>query len=109
VPTVHWVNSTSVKREKAVLGIKEVKVQQTGPYLGKAMMKLHQDFGLTNKVVGTTTDNGKNNISPFKLFATNVDIIPVIDDDEDKEDEVDEIRAMIMVGEALDDDVDYEV
>ena len=74
--TVHWVNSTSLKREKAVLGIKEVKVQQTGPYLGTAMMELHQDFGLTNKVVGTTTDNGKNYISAFKLFAANVDIIP---------------------------------
>jgi hypothetical protein len=60
-------------------------------------------------VVGTTTDNGKNYISAFKLFAANVDIIPVIDDDDDKEDEVDEIQAMVMVGEALDDDVDYEV
>jgi hypothetical protein len=110
--TVHWVNSTTLKREKAVLGIKEVKVQQTGPYLGKAMMELHQDFGLTNKVVGTTTDNGKNYISAFKLFAANVDIIPVIDDDEDEEDEedeVDETRAVVMVGEALDADVEDEV
>ncbi len=109
--TVHWVNSTTLKREKAVLGIKEVKVQQTGPYLGKAMMELHQDFGLTNKVVGTTTDNGKNYISAFKLFAANVDIIPVINDDEDeedKEDVVDETRVVI-VGGALDNDMDDEV
>jgi hypothetical protein len=115
--TVHWVNSTSLKREKAVLGIKEVKVQQTGHYLGKAMMELHQAFGLTNKVVGTTTDNGLNYISAFKLFAANVDIIPVIDDDEDEADREDETPALVMVGEtldkaldeALDDDVDDKV
>jgi hypothetical protein len=81
--TVHWVNSTTLKREKAVLGIKELKVQQTGTYLGKAMIELHQEFNLSNKVVGTTTDNGMNYVSAFKLFAGNVEI-PEIDDEVDK-------------------------
>ena len=80
--TVHWVNVASLKREKAVLGIKEIAVQQTGTYLAKAMMDLHREFGITNKVVSTTTDNGANYVSAFKLFAGNVETMPEIDSDE---------------------------
>jgi hypothetical protein len=72
--TVHWINVASLKREKAVLGIKEVVVQQTGTYLAKAMMDLQTEFGLSNKVVTTTTDNGTNYVSAFKLFADNVEV-----------------------------------
>jgi len=64
--TVHWINSDSLKREKAVLGIKEIFVSQTAGYIAKALMDLHQEFGLTSKVVSTTTDNGANYVAAFK-------------------------------------------
>jgi hypothetical protein len=67
--TVHWVNSTSLKREKAVLVIKEIFVRQTGDYLAKAMLDLHQEFGLSSKVVSTTTDNGANNGAFKTMYA----------------------------------------
>ncbi len=70
--TVHWIDPASLKREKAVLGIKEIKVQQIGSYLAKAMMDLHQEFSLTSKVVSTTTDNGSNYVAAFKI-ASNVE------------------------------------
>lgn len=71
--TVHWIDPASLKREKAVLGIKEIVVQQRGTYLARAMMDLHQEFGLSNKVVSTTTDNGKNYVAAFQMFAGNVE------------------------------------
>jgi hypothetical protein len=72
--TVHWLNPNSVKREKAVLGIKEICAQQTGDYLAKAMMELHQEFGLSGKVISTTTDNGANYGAAFKImFAGTVE------------------------------------
>jgi hypothetical protein len=72
--TVHWVDSTSLKRERAVLGIKEIGVQ-TETCLARAMMDLHREFGIANKVVGTTTDNGMDYAFAFKLFAaSNVEI-----------------------------------
>ena len=71
--TVHWIDPVSLKREKTVLGIKEIVVQQDGTYLAKAMMDLHQEFGLSKKVVSTTTDNGRNYVAAFKMFAGNVE------------------------------------
>lgn len=69
--TVHWVDSTSLKREKAVLGIKEITVKQSGAYLAKAMIGLHLEFGLSSKVISTTTDNGSNYVAAFKMSADN--------------------------------------
>ncbi len=83
--TAQWVNSTSLKRETAVLGIKEIGVgveQQAETYLARAMMDLHREFGLTNKVVGTTTDNCMDYASAFKLFAASNVEIPEIDMEE---------------------------
>lgn len=71
--TVHWIDSISLKREKAVLGIKEIFVQQEATYLAKAMIDLHREFGLSKKVVSTTTDNGRNYVAAFKLFAGDVE------------------------------------
>ena len=69
--TVHWINGVSLQREKAVLGIKEIKVRQTADYLAQALLDLHQEFGLSRgKVVSTTTDNGANYVAAFKkLYA----------------------------------------
>jgi hypothetical protein len=75
--TADWVNSTSLKRETAVLGIKEIQgvQQQTETCLAKAMMDLHREFGISNKVIGTTTANGMDYVAAFKLFAaSNVEI-----------------------------------
>jgi len=69
--TVHWISSDNLKREKAVLGIKEITVRQTADYLAKALLDLHQEFGLTGKVLSTTTDNGANYVAAFKtMYAT---------------------------------------
>lgn len=66
--TIHWIDSVTLKREKAVLGIKEICVRQTADYLAKALLDLHQEFGLTGKVVSTTTDNGANYVAAFKTM-----------------------------------------
>jgi hypothetical protein len=68
--TVHWCDGETLKREKAVLGIKEIIVQQTGDYLAKAMMDLLHEFGLASKAVSITTDNGANYIAAFKILLS---------------------------------------
>jgi hypothetical protein len=65
--TVHWINRETLQREKAVLGIKEISERQTADYLAKALIDLHQQFGLNKgNVVSTTTDNGANYVAAFK-------------------------------------------
>lgn len=69
--TVHWINSENLKREKAVLGIKEISVSQTADYLAKCLLEMHAEFGLTGKVISTTTDNGANYVAAFKRMTAN--------------------------------------
>ncbi len=65
--TVHWINRETLQREKAALGIKEISERQTADYLAKALIDLHQQFGLNKgNVVSTTTDNGANYVAAFK-------------------------------------------
>jgi hypothetical protein len=101
--TVHWINSVSLKREKAVLGIKEISVRQTADYLAKAVVDLHQDFNLSGKLVSTTTDNGANYVAAFKIMYAEAveDIQPVerpIEEDPAGEEEP---VALVGVEEAL--------
>jgi hypothetical protein len=68
--TFHWCDGENLKREMAVLGIKEIIVQQTGAYLAKAMMDLLHEFGLAGKAVSFTIDNSANYIAAFKILLS---------------------------------------
>lgn len=67
--TVHWIDTTNLKRAKAVLGVKQIVVRQEAAYLSRAMMELHDEFSLSQKVVSTTTENGRNYVAVFSDFA----------------------------------------
>ena len=43
--------------------------KQTNVVLAQAIYDTHQEFGLGNKVVATTTDNGTNYVAAFKYFG----------------------------------------
>jgi hypothetical protein len=68
------------------------------------MMDLHEEFGLSQKVVSTTTDNGRNYVAAFAHFAGREDggeevgplLHPVGNDDEEDD------SATVPVGDALD-------
>ena len=66
--TVHYIDPVNLDRKNAILGIKEIKVQQTGAYLARVMLDLHQEFGISTKVISTTTDNGANYVAACKIL-----------------------------------------
>ena len=43
---------------------------QTKEVLGRLMSEVHQEYGLTDKVVATTTDNGSNYRAAFGSFGS---------------------------------------
>ncbi|QQP41183.1 Uncharacterized protein FKW44_015469, partial [Caligus rogercresseyi] len=42
--TVHWIDPTTIRRQKAVLGCREVTVSQTGKFLARAICQMHMDL-----------------------------------------------------------------
>lgn len=48
--TVTWLDKVTLKRHSAVLGIKEIRVSQTGVFLAELISELHSDFGIKRKV-----------------------------------------------------------
>ncbi|RXG58062.1 hypothetical protein Avbf_09089, partial [Armadillidium vulgare] len=97
--TVHWIVPVILNREKAVLGIKEVIVQQRAPFLARAMMDLHHEFGLTKKVISMTMDNGNNYVAAFEMFAGNIREEEVVAKEPVQEGEA--LTTTIQVEEAL--------
>ena len=55
--TAHWLNKENVKHESAY------------QLLGKELCKVHDQFQITEKVMGTTTDNGSNFVKAFSVFS----------------------------------------
>ena len=49
-----------------MLACKRLFGKHTYDNLAKAVQGVHMTFGITDKVVGTTTDNGSNFVKAFK-------------------------------------------
>ncbi|XP_051927040.1 uncharacterized protein LOC127604142 isoform X1 [Hippocampus zosterae] len=81
--TVHWIDRPSLKRMKATLACRELKVSQTHQLLGEVIHDIHQEFGIVNKVVATTTDNGANYVAAFNAFGEQKERLVVQEEDEE--------------------------
>ncbi|KAG0721594.1 hypothetical protein GWK47_046180 [Chionoecetes opilio] len=66
--TCHWIGQ-DLRRQHGTLACKEIKEKQTNVVLAQAIFDVHHEFGLGNKVVATTTDNGANYVAAFKYFC----------------------------------------
>ena len=68
--------------------------------------EIHQEFGLTEKVVATTTDNGSNYRAAFELFGSSTEAMPRIierpvdSDEEDAEEQLIEDSELIPSSES---------
>ncbi|KAG0724092.1 hypothetical protein GWK47_041391 [Chionoecetes opilio] len=60
--------------------MKNFQEKQTNVVLAQAIFDVHHEFGLGNKVVATTTDNGANYVAAFKYFG--VGNMPVEEEEE---------------------------
>lgn len=64
--TVHWIDSSTLKREKSVLACRRLTGRHTHDVLAKHMSDIHVQFRIDDKVCETTTDNGSNFVKAFK-------------------------------------------
>ena len=73
---------------------------QTKQVLAQAMFDVHQEFGLTEKVVATTTDNGSNYRAAFQAFGSTTELLDrhvhsVDDNEEDAEEQLEEDSELV--------------
>ena len=71
--TAHWLYKETMKRESAALACRRLTGKHDYQLLGKELCKVHDQFQITEKVVGTTTDNGSNFIKAFAVFSPSED------------------------------------
>ena len=67
--TAHWVNSTDLTRRSAALACRQLRGSHTFDVLATALNDIHTEYGIRNKVVRTTTDNGSNFLKAFQVFS----------------------------------------
>ena len=87
--TVHWFNER-LQRKSACLAIRRIRGAHTFDVIGRSIESIHVQFGISEKVTATTTDNGSNFVKAFEQFATR-SMVPTdqeISDCEDDEDMV---------------------
>ncbi|KAE8741575.1 hypothetical protein FOCC_FOCC012912 [Frankliniella occidentalis] len=87
--TASWLNTDTMERESAALALERLKGRHTHEKLASAISKVHQHFGITQKVTKTTTDSASNFRKAFKMFggggeqSDSSSAGPILDDDED--------------------------
>lgn len=64
--TVHWIDTTTLKRESAALACRRMKGKHTYDVLAKAINSIFLEYHIQNKVCCTTTDSGSNFVKAFR-------------------------------------------
>ena len=67
--TVHWIDQTSLKRQKAAIACMRIVGRHTYDVLAAKIEEVHRKFGLHGKISATVTDNGSNFVKAFTTFA----------------------------------------
>ena len=91
--TCHWIDPVSRVRKSCVLACSLMKEKHTGQYIAQMLNKIQRKFQIQGSIVRTTTDNGANFISSFKLFGEPT--IQVLDAPNPEEDAIrEELQSM---------------
>ena len=91
--TCHRIDPQSRVRKSCVLACSLMKEKHTGQYIAQMLNKIQTKFKIQGSVVRTTTDNGANFISSFKLFGQPT--IQVLDAPNPEEDAIrEELQSM---------------
>ncbi len=67
--TVHWVEISTLKRKSAALACSRFRGRHTFDMIATTLEEIHSKFHLSEKVLGTVTDNGSNFVKAFKMFS----------------------------------------
>ena len=82
--TCHWIDPVSRVRKSCVLACSLMKEKHTGQYIAQMLDKIQTKFKIQGSVVRTTTDNGANFVSSFKLFGQQtIQVLPEHHPEED--------------------------
>ena len=91
--TCHWIDPVSRVRKSCVLACSLMEKKHTGQYIAQMLDKIQTKFKIQGSVVRTTTDNGANFVSSFKLFGQPT--IQVLDAHNPEEDAIrEELQSM---------------
>jgi hypothetical protein len=71
-----------------------MKGSHTGEYIAQMLDHIQTKFRIQDSVVRTTTDNGANFVSSFKLFGKQMMGIQVLPDDEEEDAIAEDIESM---------------
>ncbi|KAL2097884.1 hypothetical protein ACEWY4_007091 [Coilia grayii] len=111
--TAHWFNPQTMDRSCVALACKRLKGSHTFFALASTLNEIHTDFGIREKIVRTTTDNGSNFLKAFRIYGqsdenNNLEPVGEVDDDGQDVDEEDgsEDVEFVDAGALLDED-DY--
>uniref|UniRef100_A0AAY5L3R6 HAT C-terminal dimerisation domain-containing protein n=1 Tax=Esox lucius TaxID=8010 RepID=A0AAY5L3R6_ESOLU len=77
--TAHWINTTTLQRQKAALACKRIKGRHTYDVIAAELDHIHSLYGLSTKVTATVTDNGSNFVKAFQMYQPE----SLSDDDDD--------------------------
>ena len=84
--TCHWIDPDTRVRKSCVLACSLMEKKHTGEYIAQMLDRIQTKFKIQGSVVRTTTDNGANFVSSFKLFGqqtTGIQVLPEHDPEED--------------------------
>ena len=91
--TCHWIDPETRVRKSCVLACSLMEKKHTGQYIAQMLDKIQTKFNIQGSVVRTTTDNGANFVSSFKLFGQPT--IQVLDAHNPEEDAIrEELQSM---------------
>ena len=91
--TAHWLDPSTLERCSVALACRQIKGPHTFDVLGSALHEIHSEFGIQNKIVRTTTDNGSNFLKAFRMYGeqdenNNANANDVSDESEDNGEEM---------------------
>ena len=82
--TCHWIDPEPRVRKSCVLACSLMEEKHTGQYIAQMLDKIQTQFKIQGSVVRTTTDNGANFVSSFKLFGQQtIQVLPEHHPEED--------------------------
>jgi len=113
--TAHWVDPDSLTRRSAALACRQLGGSHTFDVLAGALNDIHSEYGIRDKIVRTTTDNGSNFLKAFRVFGEDRNDNEVSDveepgeemEEEEGEEEVEFVNVSVILAE--DDGMEFEL
>lgn len=84
--TVHWIDPKTLSRCNGALACTRLKGPHTYDVLAQLLFNTYVSFKIQNKVMRTTTDNGRNFVKAFNVFGVDINDTDVCSDETDDSD-----------------------